>query len=207
MPSLHAWLGFVLAAELLLLIPGPTVLMLLGCALRHGRRATLSAVPGVVAGDALAMSASLLGLGMILAASAALFEALKWVGALYLIYLGISQWRQPPAAVAGSAIDPRRLRRRAFTVTALNPKSIAFFVAFMPQFVTPHSTALPQLLILGVTFLLLAGLNAAGYALAAGSLQTLLAGGRARRRLNRTGAAVLVAAGVLLATISRAQPA
>lgn len=205
MPPLHSWLGFVLAAEILLLIPGPTVLMLIGCALRHGRRATLSAVPGVVAGDALAMSASLLGLGVVLAASATLFEALKWLGALYLIYLGVSQWRAPPVALPGTVVDPRRLRRRAFTVTALNPKSIAFFVAFMPQFVSTDGAALTQLVVLGTTFLVLAGANATGYALAAGSLQELLSGTRARRRLNRTGGAVLVTAGVVMATLSRAR--
>lgn len=199
---LQNWLAFVLAAGVLLALPGPTVLLVLSYSLSHGRRSAWRTVPGVVAGDATAMTLSLLGLGALLAASVAWFAVLKWVGAAYLIYLGVRLWRSD-AAGTGAALAERRtgwrMTAHAYTVTALNPKSIAFFVAFLPQFLVPHAPLLPQDVALVATFLVLAGANAAAYALLAGSLRGALTRPGAQRTLNRLGGAVLIGAGTLMA--------
>jgi threonine/homoserine/homoserine lactone efflux protein len=201
--SIELWLAFVVAAEIILVIPGPTILLVIGQAATHGRSSVLPLVVGVLCGDALAMTLSLAGLGALMATSALLFTALKWIGALYLIYLGIQQWRRqglvPGAERAEPAAAPGALWRRAFIVTALNPKSIAFFVAFLPQFVVQGPPALPQLTVLGTTFLVLATVNAALYAVFAGELRETLQQGRVHRWFHRCGACALVGAGVITA--------
>jgi threonine/homoserine/homoserine lactone efflux protein len=202
---LDLWVAFSLAAAVLLAVPGPTILLVTGFAIRYGTRAALGTVAGVVAGDALAMTLSLAGVGALLAASAEAFTVLKLLGAFYLVWLGIRQWR---AAVPVHGLEPATvarpdLARQAFVVTALNPKSIAFFVAFMPQFVTPSMPVLPQLLAMGTTFLVLAGLNVALYAVLAGQMR---AGLRDARRLvwaNRVGGSFLIGAGLLTALLRR----
>ncbi len=95
MPEFHTWIAFVAATEALLIIPGPTVLLVISYALAQGKRSAWATVPGVAAGDFTAMALSLLGLGAVLAASAELFTALKLAGAAYLIYLGIKVLRAP----------------------------------------------------------------------------------------------------------------
>jgi threonine/homoserine/homoserine lactone efflux protein len=138
-----------------------------------------------------------------MATSALLFTVLKWIGALYLIYLGIQQWRRqgvvPAAGEAAPLAAPFALWRRAFIVTALNPKSIAFFVAFLPQFVVHGQPLLPQLTVLGITFLVLATVNAALYAVFAGELRETLQQGRVHRWFHRGGACALIGAGVITA--------
>ena len=201
--SVELWLTFVIAAEIILVIPGPTILLVIGQAATHGRTSVVPLVAGVLCGDALAMTLSLAGLGALMATSALLFSVLKWIGALYLIYLGIQQWRQQGAVPAGTATAPAAppgtLWRRAFIVTALNPKSIAFFVAFLPQFIVPGQPLLSQLAVLGTTFLVLATVNAALYAVFAGELRETLQRGRVHRWFHRCGAGALIGAGVLTA--------
>ncbi|WP_281262046.1 LysE family translocator [Azospirillum thermophilum] len=92
------WLAFAAASAVMLAIPGPTVLLVVSYALGHGRRSAMATVAGVALGDFTAMTASMLGLGMLLATSAALFTLLKWLGAAYLVYLGLKLWRAPVAA-------------------------------------------------------------------------------------------------------------
>ena len=201
--TLQTWAAFSAAATIMVLIPGPTVLMVISHALAHGRRAVAPLTFGVALGDLTAMTLSILGLGALLATSAALFTVLKWVGALYLIYLGIGMWRaRPDAAAAGptvSVASGRALIGRAFAVTAVNPKGIAFFVAFLPQFVDPAHPAIPQFLILGATFLALAAANAALYGRFATHCRRLFVRPAARRRLNRSGGTALLAAGLWMA--------
>ncbi|MGA3251474.1 MAG: LysE family translocator, partial [Paraburkholderia sp.] len=142
--TLAHWLPFAIASAILVAIPGPTVLLVISYALGHGRRFALVTTAGVALGDLTSMTTSMLGLGVILAASAALFTALKWVGAAYLIYLGIKLWRAPaqaPDAPDTAETRTSRIFAHAFAVTALNPKSIIFFVAFVPQFIDPHIAA------------------------------------------------------------------
>lgn len=205
--SIETWLAFVVAASIILIIPGPTIILVLGHSLAHGRRATLPLVAGVALGDFTAMTLSLIGLGAVMAASAALFTLFKWAGALYLIYMGISMWRRKgsPTAIAADGLErrARSLFGNAFIVTALNPKSIVFFVAFLPQFVHSGSNGVSQLVILGVTFLVLATLNATLYAVFASRVRDVVRTPRASRLFNRVGGSALVGAGVLTASVQR----
>ena len=205
--TIEIWMAFALAAMVVLIVPGPTIILVISQAIVHGRRSVLPLTLGVTLGDFTAMTLSLLGLGALMASSAALFSALKWVGAAYLIYLGIKLWRthpkSPELANAAPSHSGQSLVHSAFIVTALNPKSIAFFVAFLPQFIDPQKQALPQLVILGTTFLSLASVNAALYALFAGQLRETMQRTRVRRFFNRCGGSALIGAGVITATLQR----
>ncbi len=197
------WFAFLFAAGIILIIPGPTIILVISLALSHGRRSVIPLAAGVVCGDLTAMTFSLAGLGAILAASANLFIVFKWMGALYLIYLGIRLWRSKAAAwelaTGNKRASAGALFRSSYIVTALNPKSIAFFVAFFPQFIRADASAAPQFLILGTTFLLLAAVNAALYAFFAGHLRDVISDSDRCRWLNRCGGGALIGAGIFTA--------
>jgi threonine/homoserine/homoserine lactone efflux protein len=205
--SLEIWITYIFASMLILIIPGPTIILVISQAVTHGRKSVVPLVAGVVCGDFTAMTLSLLGLGAIMTASAALFTLFKWIGAIYLLYLGISLWRANPDSssiqYAKEDASPRSLFKSSFIVTALNPKSIAFFVAFLPQFISHHSPAFSQILILGGTFLFLALINAALYALFAGQLRETIKRAVVRKWLNRCGGTALIGAGIFTAGMQR----
>jgi homoserine/homoserine lactone efflux protein len=186
------WLAFVAASAVLLVI---------SYALGHGRRAAGATVAGVALGDFTAMTASMVGLGALLATSAMLFTVLKWVGAGYLVYLGVRLWRAPVGEVAVDAAAPAARRGRiflhAYAVTALNPKSIVFFIAFLPQFLDGGRAVVPQLVIFEVSFLVLAAGNALGYALLASAARRTIRQPQVQRAVNRTGGTLLIGAGAL----------
>ncbi|MFZ4806393.1 MAG: LysE family translocator [Hyphomicrobiaceae bacterium] len=198
--SLEHWLAFVAASAVLLAIPGPTILLVISYALGHGRRSAAATVAGVALGDFTAMTASMLGLGALLAASSEIFTILKWIGAAYLIYLGIKLWRAPvstsEAEADRSARSARTIFLHTYAVTALNPKSLTFFIAFLPQFLTLDRPVVPQMIIFEVTFLVLATLNAAAYALLANSARATIRRPAVQRAVNRAGGTLLVGAGV-----------
>ncbi len=197
--SLTHWLAFFAASNILLAVPGPTVLVVVSYALGHGRRPAAAVVAGVTLGDFTAMTCSMLGLGAILAASAFMFTALRWMGGLYLIYLGIKLWRAPVVApdAAAPALSLRRIFAHAYAVTALNPKSIIFFIAFVPQFIDTARPFAPQVVILEATFVTLAAINAALYGWLASKAREKLKNARVQRAVNRTGGTALMGAGVL----------
>jgi threonine/homoserine/homoserine lactone efflux protein len=197
------WIAFAAASIVMLAIPGPTILLVISYALGHGRKAGTATVAGVALGDFTAMTASMLGLGALLATSAALFTVLKWVGAAYLIYLGIKLWRAPVIGGDASQGDvtgkerPMRIFLHTYIVTALNPKSIVFFVAFLPQFLVPTLPWLPQMVIFETTFLVLAIINAALYGLLASAARNTIRKPSVQRLVNRTGGSLLIGAGLL----------
>lgn len=202
--SFDLWFSFTLASMAILAIPGPTIILIVGYALGQGRRTGFATVPGVVLGDFTAMTVSLLGAGAVLAASATLFTALKIGGAIYLIWLGVKLWRAPVATApdAGGPVVHRRtwsLFLNAYIVTALNPKGIVFFVAFVPQFIDAQAPVFPQFVVLEATFLVLAALNSAAWAYAAGRLSGTFRSQPVRRFINRLGGSFLCAAGALTA--------
>jgi len=206
--SVETWLAFAAASAVLLVIPGPTILLVVSYALGQGWRTALPMAVGVALGDFTAMTLSMLGLGALLAASATVFTALKWVGAAYLVWLGIKLWR------AGGTLDARprtdrvsalKMMGHAWLVTALNPKSITFFVAFLPQFIDPKVDFWRQMAIFEVTFLTLAFLNAFGYALVASRARSLVRNPRAIAVINRIGGSLLIGAGVATVTLRGAQ--
>jgi len=211
--DLQLWLAFVAASTALLLIPGPTVLLVLSYAVTQGRRIALTTAMGVALGDFLAMTTSLAGLGALVLTSAKLFILIKWIGAAYLVWLGWRLFRSagsasdtsgnldamPPPAKASSEIF-----WHAAAVTALNPKGIVFFIAFVPQFVTPANPLLPQFAILIATFVGLATLNALAYALLGDGLGRKITGPATMRWLQRAGGGALVAMGLSTAAFVRA---
>lgn len=202
------WLTFVAASTALLLIPGPTVLLVLSYALSKGRSVALASAAGVALGDLVAMTASLAGLGALVLASATLFTVLKWVGAAYLVWLGIKLIRTAPSerlqVPASPEIDPGAVFRHAAAVTALNPKSIMFFIAFVPQFVLADAPLLPQFAILIGTFVGLGALNALAFALLADRLRSAIARPAVLTWITRAGGAALIGMGVLTATLRKA---
>jgi threonine/homoserine/homoserine lactone efflux protein len=183
------------------------VLLVVSYALTQGRRVAVATAAGVALGDFTAMTLSLAGLGALLATSAGLFTALKWIGAAYLVYLGIRLWRARPELPDLSAGAPARgaggIFGHAFLVTALNPKSIAFFVAFVPQFIDHDAALLPQLALMEATFVALAAVNAVAYALAADQLRLRIRRPGVLKWMNRTGAGLLVGMGVATAALNR----
>lgn len=198
--SLHLWLAFVAASAVLLIIPGPTILTVISYSVAHGKRANVPLVAAVALGDSTALVVSLLGLGALLATSAFWFTAIKWVGGLYLLYLGIKLLRagiSPAVLAAPKAPGSRwKLFANTYLVTALNPKGIVFFVAFLPQFIDARGDVTQQMWVLALTFVAMAALNATLYAVSAGSARRLLASPRAQRRFNLAGGSLLSAAGI-----------
>jgi threonine/homoserine/homoserine lactone efflux protein len=166
--TLAQWLPFALASAVLLAIPGPTVLLVVSYALGHGRKYAFATTAGVALGDLTAMTASMLGLGVLLAASAELFFT------------------------------------HAYAVTTLNPKSIIFFVAFLPQFIDPHAASVTQIAIFEATFVGLGAANALAYALLASSARRAIRKASVQRAVNRTGGALLMGAGVFAAAWTKA---
>ncbi|MBM3583458.1 MAG: LysE family translocator [Alphaproteobacteria bacterium] len=200
------WLAFAGASAILLAMPGPTVTLVIGLTLASGRRAAWASVPGVALGDFVAMSASLAGAGAILAASATLFTVLKLAGAVYLVWLGVKLWRSSMAITPltlRATPRPRGVFLQAFTVTALNPKSIVFFVAFVPQFMAADQPLLPQTTVLVATFVTLAAINAALWVAFAGALRTRMTRASVRRWLDRAGGTLLIGAGLVTALARR----
>lgn len=205
---LDLWLAFVAASAVLLAIPGPTIILVLSYALSRGRRVAVATAAGVALGDFIAMTASLLGLGALVLASAALFTALKWLGAAYLVWLGVKLLRARPDVALGldvaADLPARGVFGHAAAVTALNPKSIAFFIAFVPQFLRPEAPLAPQFAILIATFVTLGALNALAYALLAAKMRDRMRRPAARLVLNRLGGGALIGMGVLTAALRRA---
>jgi len=199
--SLDYFLAYSFTVFIVVLIPGPVVMMIVSYGLSRGRETALRAVAGVTLGDFTAMTLSLSGLGAVLAASATLFTILKVGGAIYLIWLGIGLIRSKPT------LDPEQLKSSsrsifwtAYWVTALNPKSITFFVAFLPQFIDPSRPVFQQLVIMEIVFLVLGTLNAFAYALVASQARKAVTRPSVLGWVNRTGGAILVMAG--LATLA-----
>jgi threonine/homoserine/homoserine lactone efflux protein len=194
------WLAFVAASIVLLVLPGPTILTVISYSVAHGRRANLPLVAAVALGDSTALLLSLVGLGALLAASAFWFTVIKLAGGLYLLYLASKLLRAGTSPIAVTTPDAPRSRWRLFAntylVTALNPKGIIFFVAFLPQFLNPYAPVPPQLWILAATFVVLATVNAAFYATFASGARRLLESPRAQRRFNFLGGSLIGLAGV-----------
>lgn len=203
------WLAFTAASLALLLIPGPTVVLVLSYALSQGRSVALATAAGVALGDLIAMTASLLGLGAIVLASSTAFSILKWVGAAYLFWLGIKLLRSAGSASSEKLIPARDqsasgVFRHAALVTALNPKSIGFFIAFVPQFITPAAPIAPQFAIMIATFVGLAVVNSLVYAILADRLRSTIARPATTQWLNRIGGVALIGMAALTASLRRA---
>jgi len=196
---LETWLTYTMVTTTFLLIPGPTIILVISYSLLRGRQAIIALVLGVGLGDITAMSLSFLGVGMLLKTVATVFYLVKWMGAAYLIWLGIKMW--------GSASDSidlgknsksqtwREIFRSAYITTALNPKSIVFFLAFIPQFIDPELPFIAQTVILAGTFLVLAIISVLVYAALAVFAGQQLHLTLIQRWTHRIGGGLLIGAG------------
>lgn len=207
--SLHTWLAFFVAAWLISLSPGAGAVSCMAAGIRHGYRRAIWNIAGLEVGIQLVLVIVAAGLGAILAASALAFTAVKWVGAVYLVYLGVQQWRAPPQAMSTPDADigdgtPRQLLLRGFLVNATNPKGILFMLAVLPQFIDPARPQMPQYAICGATLMFTDAVVMSGYTAFASRVLSLLRGERHRRWMNRSFGTMFIAAGAVLATLKRA---
>ncbi|MEX3015921.1 LysE family translocator [Gymnodinialimonas hymeniacidonis] len=197
----ETWLAFVVASAIVVVIPGPNIVLTVTYGIRDGLRSGLATVPGQALGALLAMSVSLAGAGAILAASVGLFTAMKVVGALYLLWLAYRLWTAPVEAIRTDDDAPKRplgaLFRQSTLISALNPKGPVFYMAFVPQFVDPSGDVLVQFAVLTATFTVVAALNGLGWLVLASSLREYLRGPFVLRLINRIGAACLGVAGLV----------
>ena len=198
--NLEMWLAFTLASTILLIIPGPTILTVISYSVSHGYRAKVPLIIAVALGDSTALALSLLGLGALLAESAFWFQVVKWAGGLYLLYLGVKLLRAgiKPTEFQQDNVSASnwKLFINTYLVTALNPKGIIFFVAFLPLFIDTSTNISQQLWILAITFVALATFNATLYAVFAGKARQLLSSPETQRIFNFTGGSLLSLAGL-----------
>ena len=203
---LELYLGFVLASTVLILIPGPNVTLLVAHSIGFGARRSLSTLAGTSSAIAIQLAITVLGMTSVMLVLAAWFEWLRWAGVLYLVYLGVQQWRAVPVALEdldARAIPARALFWQGFVVSATNPKTLLFYAAFFPQFVDPVSPLMAQLVLLSATFLILATVLDGAYVLLAGRLRRLFRGHARARLRNRLTGSLLIGAGVGLALARR----
>lgn len=206
MPSGTTVLSFCLAALVVLVVPGPSVAYVVACSLRHGRAAGLASVLGLELGALVHVVAAAAGLGAVLASSPDLFRLIRYGGAAYLLVMGVRELRPlNENAPKHRALPRSRLRmiRDGILVDLLNPKTVLFFLAFLPQFVRPAEGSGPtQILVLGACFVLLAAACDATYATIAGTLAPRIhQSPQARRRIKQTtGGVYLTLAGLAVLT-------
>jgi threonine/homoserine/homoserine lactone efflux protein len=206
--ALETWLLYAVAAIGLSLTPGPNGLLCLTHGVRFGLDRALFTVLGGVTGFLVLIAVSMAGMGALLAASEQAFTVAKWLGAAYLVYLGIRTWQAPPPQVQlpgpgghGAEAAAWRLYSQGFLVATSNPKALIFFAAFLPQFMDPGAPFLLQFLILGGTF---AGVEFVYELLLAGTAQRIAPWlGQHGRWFNRTTGATFVGIGGVLTTVSR----
>ena len=203
---LETWLAYTLVTTTFLLIPGPTIILVISYSLLRGRQAVIALVLGVGLGDLTAMSLSFLGVGVLLHTVATAFYLIKWLGAAYLIWLGIKMWC---SASEFTDLDKktrshawREIFSSAYITTALNPKSIVFFLAFIPQFIEPELPFTTQAVILGATFFVLAIISVLGYAALAIYAGQQLHLPLIQRWTHRIGGGLLIGAGGMTAVTS-----
>ena len=212
MVPIDLYLGFIAATLILCIIPGPVVTWLVATGIRFGPRASLTGLAGTTCALSLHMVLTVLGLAPLLAALGPWTEALKLIGAAYLVWLGIQSWRAPydphmdetnGNAALAICPSPDILLRRGFLISVTNPKTLAFYAAFFPQFVSPDAPATPQLVILAVTFITVSTISDGAYAVGAGALAPWLKSRRAQTIRNKLSGAVLALAGIGLALTRR----
>ena len=207
MPSIESLLAFGIASLALLVIPGPAVLYIINRSVADGRNVALSAVAGLEIGNFMHVIAATVGLSAVIATSAAAFSAVKWIGAGYLIYIGIRTLATKPQAV--NQLNDPMSRRRAFTqgivVNTFNPKVALFFLSFLPQFIdADRGSAALQSLVLGSTFVVLGCISDSLFAILASELRGTLLRGKSLPFVQRyVAGSVFIALGAIASTTRR----
>lgn len=204
MMPIELYLAFIAATAILMVIPGPNVALIVANSVAHGTRFGLLTVAATSSAVVLHLALTVAGATAVLSFLAASFDWLRWLGVAYLVWLGVSAWRAPVVDLARTKAQARSGRvifARGFLVGLTNPKTLLFYGAFFPQFITPGADAGEQLLLLAVTFLAVAIVCDSAWAILAGRLRALLVA-HARLR-NRITGGLLVGAGLGLAMARR----
>lgn len=204
--TVELYLAFVVATAVLIAIPGPNVALIVANSIEHGRRFGLLTVAGTSAAMIPQLVLTIAGMTWALVLFSHIFEWLRWIGVVYLIYLGIQAIRTPPidlTKVRPERRSPRHIFLRAFLVSLTNPKTLMFYGAFFPQFIATSGDIAQQLWLLSATFLAIAIALDSCWALACGQLQGLLAGRGVLR--NRLTGGFYFAAALGLASARRGQ--
>jgi threonine/homoserine/homoserine lactone efflux protein len=207
--SWHSWALFAFTETVLCLVPGPAVLLVLSQALAHGTGKAVWSIMGIVAANTIYFVLSATGLAAILVASYDLFFAIKWIGALYLIWLGLSTMfgasgPVPLSITERRSVPGRRMFLNGVVLQLSNPKALVFFTAFLPQFVDPHRPLWLQILILAFTSFVIEFLVQLFYATLADRASSWAKRPSFGRVLNRFAGGLLIAAGVSMAAVRRA---
>jgi len=201
----HLYWGFVAVTFILGCIPGPNVALIVANSVAHGVRYGLATVAGTVSAQVIQLIAVSAGLTALLDSLGVWFTVLRWLGVVYLLYLGWRQWRAPPVDLArvhaGARVPLTAMLPRAAAVSLTNPKVLLFLGALFPQFISANHPALPQVAVLAVTFLVIVGIMDSGWAIAAGRARRLLT--RHARVRNRVSGGLLMAAAAGLAVAHR----
>ncbi len=200
----EVYIAFVVAAAILIVAPGPSVMLIVSHAMGPGLKRSLFTIAGEATSHALFISIATLGLAPVLMASAKIFGWLKWIGAAYLIWMGIRQWRaNARSATCNSQTQGSKWSCffQGFTVNTTNPKALVFYAAFFPPFLSSKMAVIPQLIILGLTFLAIFVIISFFYALLADRTRALYKNPKHIRLQNRITGGLLVSAGVALAAI------
>lgn len=204
----HVWTLFALTETALCFVPGPAVLLVLSQALAHGTAKSVWSILGIVAANTVYFVLSATGIGAILIASYDLFFAIKWIGALYLIWLGISAFFSAShvsvEAASARLISGRRMFANGMVLQLSNPKALVFFTALLPQFIDPHRPIWSQMLILALTSVVIEFFVQLLYATLAGRASMLAARPSFARLANRLAGGLLIAAGLSIAAVRRA---
>jgi threonine/homoserine/homoserine lactone efflux protein len=207
--SVQTWLLYIAAVFVLTVTPGPSVLMCVTNGVNYGTRRTLLSALGSITSVVGIMVCSALGLGAILATSEQVFNLIKWAGAAYLLYLGVSTLRSTATDFdlpAQGSVEANRLNLyiKGLLVGASNPKALLFFTAFFPQFINPDAPQLPQFLVLGTTFVCFELFWLMFYASFASRIAPWLRTKGRARMFNRVAGITFIGAGALLASFKRA---
>ena len=204
--NIETYGAFVIATIILMLIPGPTVLLVISYALAKGRSIALAVVGGAVIGVLLSMVATLLGVGLILVTSKTLFIIMKWIGVVYLAWMG---WKM----IRTSGTTPNQISsateethfsafRDSMIVTFFNPKSIGFFVVFVPQFVNTSTPLIPQFVIMIITFVGIGAANTFAYAMLAAQIRHAFTRPSSLIWMQRIGGVILILLAIYSALLS-----
>ncbi len=200
----HLFSAFLFITLILVLIPGPIVTLVIATGASRGIRAALQTVIGTTLGNAVLLACIALGLSWILKASAEVFDYVRWAGAAYLVWLGIQAWRHAGTPVQTAPVAGHVFAWRGFVVAITNPKTIAFFTAFLPQFIDPALPLTRQLVVMCTVSVVLAGFIDAGWATVASLGRAFLMKPKYNKLLGRFSGLVLIGGGVWL-SLTRAR--
>lgn len=210
--TLNQWFIYVSVVLAIIVTPGPAAILCISHGAVHGATKTAATIAGGMAASLALMVLSALGLGAAIAASDTLFHAIKYAGAAYLVYLGITTWRAAPQAFCvpgmvapnrGATAPARALFRKGFIVGIGNPKDLLFFGSLFPQFIDPSHPLAGQLLLLAVTWLVVDGAVMSGYAKGGSAIARRLQGSQMSKAFNRMTGGAFLAAGSALAVTNR----